>query len=209
MVFQQVPRTCSSGSSGIVNRTCRRHQHQHTGHCASTLAAPCRGPCAARTVTTHCQHHTAASAPLETHRRSSRNLSRSRSRSRCRCRSRSRSRSGSRSRSHSRSCSCCRSRSCCRGHSCSRCRSHSRSRSRSRSRSCCHTRSHSRSRTIAHHAATTCLNAPASTRLARMRPPARCRSCCLLRSLALAVVRFPSCPCKWSCSRVRVRITLC
>jgi hypothetical protein len=58
--LHQVPLTCSSGSNGIVNRTCRRHQHQHAGHCASTLAAPCRGPCAARTVTTHCQHHTAA-----------------------------------------------------------------------------------------------------------------------------------------------------
>ena len=168
-VFQQGPRTCRSGSSGIVNRACRRHQHQHAGHCTSTLAAPCRGPCAARTVTTHCQHHTAASAPLETHRRSSRNLSRSRDRCRSRCRSRSRSRN--------RSGSCIRSRRCSR-----RC-----------SRSC------SRS----------CLNEPASTRLVRARPPARRRACCLLRSLALAIVRFPSRPCKWSCSRFRVRFTLC
>lgn len=42
------------------HRTCRRHQHQHAGHCTSTLAAPGRGPFTARTATMHCQHHAAA-----------------------------------------------------------------------------------------------------------------------------------------------------
>ena len=42
------------------HHTCRQHQHQHAGHCTSTLAAPCRGPFTARPATMHCQHHAAA-----------------------------------------------------------------------------------------------------------------------------------------------------